>query len=281
MYNLGQLVRVTTTVKDPTGAVVTNATVTPAVTAPDGTASAPAVTNHADGTYSIDVPATQSGFWLYTFTATGSASGVDAGQFAVRVPGARIVSLKEAKNHLDKTSGKTADDEEIMDMIDMATVLLEPLAGIMVPRAVTELHNGQPGNLSIFTRAWPCLSITSIVEHYSDGTSYTLTPVDYIFDARIRKLTRVSAGYVPYPWPIGLINVVTVTQCGRNPIPQNYRTAAVELVGNLWRTTQQRSAAQRPGVPAQGVDLVPSTYAIPRRVQEMLFGGRRAPLLGR
>lgn len=281
MYNLGQLVRVTTTVRDPAGVVVTNATVTPAVTAPDGTVSVPTVTNHADGTYSIDVNANQSGFWLYVFTATGTAAGVDQGQFAVRPIGPRIISLAEAKRHLDKMQAKTADDEEIGDMIDMATVLLEPLAGIMVPRSVTEIHNGPPGNLSIFLRHWPILSMTSIVEKYSDGTTYTLIASDFIFDVRSRQLTRVSAGYVPYPWPIGLVNITITAQAGRNPIPQNFRTAAAELVGNLWRTTQQRSAGQRPGVPGQGVDIVPVTYAIPRRVQEMLYGGRRAPMLGR
>lgn len=279
MYNLGQLVRVTTTVFNPAGAVVTNATVTCSVTAPDGTISTPAVTSVGDGTYYVDVPANQVGFWLYVFTSTGTASGVDQGQFSVRPVGLRIVSLGEAKRHLDKMKVVFRDDEELGDFIDMATVLLEPIVGVLVPRAVVELHDGPLCNHSIFLRNGPVISITSIVEHYSDGSSATLTGTDYIADVRIKKITRVSAGYVPYPWPVGLINVTTTHQAGRSPIPQNFRTAAVELVGNLWRTTQQRSAPQRPGI-VSTVDTIPVTYAIPRRVQEMLYGGRKAPLLG-
>lgn len=280
MYNLGQLVRITTTVKDANGALVTNATVSAAVTKPDATTAVPSVTSNGDGTYYADILGDQSGFWLYTFTATGTASGVDAGQFVVRIPGARIVSLGEAKRHLDKLGGRTADDEEITDMIDMATVLLEPIVGVMVPRNIVELHDGVHYDRPIYLRRGPVLSIVSIVEHYSDGTSYTLTTNDYLADVRIKRIQRVSAGFVPFPWPVGLINITTTHQAGRNPIPQNIRTGAVELVGNLWRTTQQRSAGQRPGVPSGAVDVIPSTYAIPRRVQEMLFGSRRAPMIG-
>lgn len=280
MYNLGQTVRVVTTVKDPAGALVTNATVTCAATAPDGTSSAPGVTNNGDGTYRVDIVGNQVGFWLYVFTATGTAQGVDQGQFTIRPTGIRILSLGEAKRQLNKLTTNTIDDEEIWDYVDMATILLETLVGVLTPRTIVEDHYDLCPWDVLRPRFKPLLSVTSIVEHYVDGTQTSLAGSDYLVDTAGRRVVRVSAG-LPWPWgKDGTLQYATFTyKAGRSTINTNVRLAAAELVANLWRTTQTRTAPQRPGIQS-AIDMIPVTYAIPKRVQEMLFGSRKAPLLG-
>lgn len=63
--------------------VLTDADVAPSATAPDGTISTPTLTHVSTGVWDADIPATQSGRWAYTFTASGAASDVESGTFRV------------------------------------------------------------------------------------------------------------------------------------------------------------------------------------------------------
>lgn len=84
MYDLGDAVTLSTTVAvDGTPA---DATVTVAVTRPDGSAlnAAPAVERSAVGSYRAVVIPDQAGTWRYVFTAAGAVRAVEHGTFTVQ-----------------------------------------------------------------------------------------------------------------------------------------------------------------------------------------------------
>ncbi|MEM9134283.1 MAG: hypothetical protein AAGE88_18185 [Actinomycetota bacterium] len=81
-YDIGDQVLVELEVFDPDGARIDASTVSLAVTAPDGTPSAPSASNVSTGLYRASVPVDQAGGWSYVWTTTGPA-GVEHGQFTV------------------------------------------------------------------------------------------------------------------------------------------------------------------------------------------------------
>ena len=91
-YPLGQPIRLTTTVRDVTGALVNAGTLTLLVKVAQadgtqlttGTYATPA--NDSTGTYHQDIPVTDlaaAGHYQYTWTATGTGAGVSFGEFDV------------------------------------------------------------------------------------------------------------------------------------------------------------------------------------------------------
>src|SRR6478736_8228221 len=110
-YPLGQPVRVSTTVRDVTGATVNPGTLTLLVktAAADGTwtttgtYSSPA--NDSAGTYHQDIPVTDlvtAGHYQYTWTSTGTGAGVSFGEFDVFDPfDTAVLSLQDAKDSLN------------------------------------------------------------------------------------------------------------------------------------------------------------------------------------
>lgn len=83
VYDKGQLVRVSVTFQDTTGAYVDPTTVVLTVIDPAGTTTTPSVTKDSLGHYHADVNANLSGTWKYRFTGTGTNQGADEDYFTV------------------------------------------------------------------------------------------------------------------------------------------------------------------------------------------------------
>lgn len=286
-YEVGQRIRLSTVVRDVAG-VPTDATVTLGVFREDGTpyAGVSVVDDPGAGNYHADLTLDTPGRITWEWTASGAVIGKTYGQAYVRTSGVGIVSLSEAKNHLNKSLTDTTDDDELLDWIDAITLALERHVGAIVRRTVIETFSVQPATRTILLNTRPILAVSEIREFWGSGDIRILTPfVDtgpygdnsYAVDIPTATLTRYGSGYPVY-FPVGFDNIRVTYTAGRSPITQNLRLAALELLTHHWRASQISSGASRPrtDVPA---DTASMGIEIPNRVK-ILMGARRAPLLG-
>jgi hypothetical protein len=254
-YVLGQRATLRTTVTDPAGQL-SDATVALAVTAPDGTVSAPTVTHPSTGVYTADVTFTQPGDWLVVWTTTGAVVSADFDQVHVIAPALRIVGLAEVKEHGNITGN--ASDRELLDFIGTAEQIIESIVGVVVPRTITDEVLGSSGEL----RKIPVLEVLSVV----DG-GVTLGPSAYTVRLDTGRVDSLRWGGL---WR-GPQTLVTYRP-GRASIEEAIRWAAKELTVHLWRTTQtQRGGRARRT--DEAADLAAESragYALPNRVLEAL-----------
>jgi hypothetical protein len=286
-YDIGQMVRLPVTVRDTAG-TLTDATMAISVTRPDETVyPAPAVAHDGVGQYHADVipDAANYGPWLWRYTASGAAVGVYTGQFLVRAPGPRIVSLVEAKRHLNKDLNVTTDDEDIRDFIDAAQYVIEfRLGTAVVPRTIVEYFDG--GTDVVHLRTGPVLTVIEVREQWSPGDQRVLTVEpdtsvgtsdNYLLDVPTRRIFRRLSGY-PYPFPPGRSNVKVTYRAGTLVPAPNVHLAALELISHVWRASQLASGQTRTKEVTES--LVAIGYTVPNRVRELL-ATKRAPRLGR
>lgn len=290
VYDVGDRVNVSTVVVNATTGLPTAATMTIQVTRPDNTvATPPTINNPAVGQYNADVDTTAAGNWRIKWAAAGTVVGVDEYQFYVQPAGFRVVSVVDAKNHINKTAAYAGDDNELRGFIDTAGELVDTLAGPTVNRTVTEYHSGPARQ--IFPRLWPVVSVVSVVETWPGGPNYTLnqlpdlgvnagTGYDYTFDpgsgAISRRVNNWSTAFPP-----GDLNIKITYVAGRpQPWPARIRMAALDEVAFLWRTSQAGRGAGRPQIASaeQTVDVA-GFGPVPARVVGLL-GGMRPPQAG-
>lgn len=85
-YDVGDLVRLTITVRDEAGTIADPAVVLLTVRKPDGTTSVVANSRTATGIYTAAVPIDQSGVWWYRWEGTGgAATTAEEGMLSVRM----------------------------------------------------------------------------------------------------------------------------------------------------------------------------------------------------
>jgi hypothetical protein len=284
VYDVGDRVNVDTLVVNATTGAPVNATMTVTVVKPDGTllTPTPTINNPSTGAYNVDVDTTLPGNYLVTWIASGAAVGRDAYQFYVQPAGFRLVSVTDAKTHINKSATYTGDDNELRTFIDAAGEIVDYLAGPTVNRSVVEYHDG--GDEQIFPDIWPVVDVTEVIETWPGGPGYTLnrlasltspgTGYDYTFDpvtgAITRRVNAWTRSFVP-----GVSNIkVTVTAGRAQPWPARIRLASLDLVAYLWRTSQAGRGAGRPqiGVAEATVDVLGAP--VPARVYGMLAGMR-------
>lgn len=248
-YDIGDTYQLTldTTQQTATAPVHVDAvTVTVTITAPDDTTTTGSlaggqVIRTGLGAYIYENTVTQLGTYRYVWTAAGVLASrpwtvVETSQFYVRSPGLRIISLAEAKKALRYPAGNLgADDDEISDMIDAATEVIESFCGPMIPRVVTEKLTTQNGVL----RQWPVLGLVTL-----DGnvdTSAVTFPDDAARQIGQYESTLAAPAVLAY-------------RVGRSPTPPVVRQGGRELVRYWWQGGRQRSMA------TPGNILTPNDY---------------------
>ena len=256
------------------GGVLVNAqSVSLTITKPDGITTSPAITNPptVTGTYSYNYPsATLPGRWVgtWTFTMAGGVVGTYVQMFNVEAadPG-YIVSLDDAKKHLDIPLTDTDDDEEILDWLAAITPVIEDMAGACVPRTVVEY---QDAARILRLNVTPVISITSIAPYLSAGSTYTSGMVRVTEDGRVLLLSGLR--FLNGPFEI-------TYRAGRVPMPANIIQAVKIILTHLWET--QRGAS---GLPLQGGDdvtIIPGLgFAIPNRALQLLKPNDLGPAIG-
>lgn len=174
-----------------------------------------------------------------------------SGTTVVPEPDGLIVSLAEAKAHLNITS--TRNDVELLMYLEAATAVIEAHVGAVVPRTLTETVYGR-----LLSHA-PALAVTA-VDH--GGVAYTGT---YVLNSPAGLLDGV---------PYGATVTYTV---GRTPIPAAIRLAALVVVARMWET--QRGSQPLPvsgGGDDQPTYVSQAGADLPYRAQMLLAPYRQA-----
>jgi len=275
-YPNGQPVRVSTTVRDLSGALVNATAITLTVHKPDGTAqSYPTPANDGTGLYHQDLPAadlTQNGHYQYAWISTGTGAGVAPGDFDVYDPyEVRVLSLQDAKDTLNIPQATTRDDAEIDAWIATIESSLERFTGgPVITRPVTERAEMTAGQTVILLRQRPLVAVTQILN--SSGTPIDITS-GLDLDVNAGTVRRVLGTPFYGPYYAGLPQVtVTYTAGWGTSVPAAFAAFARIVIQHLWTT--QRGSAVLP-MAGEPVMMVPGFgFAIPSRAAELLNGSQ-------
>lgn len=156
-----------------------------------------------------------------------------------------LVSLDEAKDHLNIQSSDPVRDSELQGFIDAATAYIQSFTGPIIGQAFTETYNGGRDTICLFHP--PVLSIQSVTE-YIGQVAYTLTavapgnnagPYAYSLDnARGGILRRrYTAGYAG-PFAAGVGNVIVAYTGGQSAVPADIRMAVLQDIAGLYQPSQ-------------------------------------------
>lgn len=268
-YPQGQPIRLSTTVKDVTGALVNAGTLTLTVQKPDATThdySAP--TNDGTGLYHQDIPASdldQLGHYAYKWVATGTGAGVSFSVFEVFDPlEVSVLSLQDAKDHLNIPQSNTTYDAELQSKIATIQSSLEKLTGgPILTRSITERVPGCYGDRALTVRQRPLIAVASITD-VASGVALTISDLELDTNAGIirRKLGLPFLG-------LGGAYTVVYTAGWGTAIPAAFNEAGRIILEHLWQT--QHGPSQRPTIGGEEETLLPGfAFAIPNRAAELL-----------
>lgn len=232
-------------------------TVTSTVTDPAGVLNYLDVESDDPGRFWARFVPALPGRHLVQWSATGDwvASLTDVLNVDAAADTAAIISLAEAREHLNIPDEETVEDNEIRTVIAAASGAVERHLGIVVARrTITEQVTavlGQPIRLRP-----PVVSITSCVDAAGDDVDVD----DWVVDGH----TGLVAGA-----PAGDLTVTYVA--GPAAIPPAYITATQIVCAHLWAT--QRANTFTPRYGGDTTTVVGMGYALPNRAMDLL-GGR-------
>ncbi|GHH87816.1 phage gp6-like head-tail connector protein [Streptomyces capitiformicae] len=274
-FDLGDTVRLAADSKDAGGTLANAATVGLTITLPDGTTATPAVTNppSVTGQYTVDYTSVQAGRhsvrWVFT---TPNSAYTDSFDVREAISPA-ILSLADAKAHLNIAATITTHDDELRGWIEAITHLVQQYTGICARGTVVEDHDIQPSGTRVLTlRRTPVISLTSVTAILTGGTSYTIADLDT--DTRMGIVRRLDGGYLYGPLRITYV-------AGRSVIPANITSAGKIILQHLWRT--QYGASRAGSAIGGGEDFSVTEpiagfgYAIPNRALQLLEPHRLPP----
>lgn len=260
-FDLGDTVRLTAECTDADGTLTNAASATLTLTLPDGTTESPSVPEPSSaGLYSIDLTPTVPGRHLVRWKFTGPESAY-TDVFDVRpAEPALIVSLADAKAHLNIPDSR--DDDEIRGWLEAVTEIVENYVGNCIRRSFTERFrlplNGKPAIALTHT---PVLEITDIVG--ADLAAIEL----YAGSGVIYNADR--------SWFGGTVDVTYTA--GRPVIPANITKAALIILQHLWQTQRNSPRGGLPGV-SEEADVIPGVgYAVPNRAVHLMAPHMRVP----
>lgn len=283
-YTLGSLVPLAITVQDGNG-TATDATVVLTLTLPDGSTVTPSVTHGGTGVYYCDYLSAQAGRHPYHWAISGTVTATYADVFEVdAIADVPLLSLADAKRHLNQSSTVTTNDLELAAMLAAATEVVESELGRTLRQVTTTEHfDGGKTALRLRVRTCPCracgpktfLTVSAVVEN-----GVTLSASDYIVNSDAGVLYRGGlAGFSSggRNWfttrPQGISVTYTV---GYTETPRWARLAVLRSLEGLWTRSQQRP---HPGV---GQGMAPDfaaaqmQFTVPRAVAELITPHRGA-----
>lgn len=167
-----------------------------------------------------------------------------------------LVSVSEAKTHLNIPAATTTFDTELGTFVDVASALVEGYADrVFALTTASQLFDGG-GSVFLLTVS-PITAVTGVTV---DGTALAAGDFD----------TDIAKGIVKTVSPTreGTANVSIGYTAGSGTIPALAKHATLETVRHLWQT-QRGSMGQRN--PLNGDDYTAGmSFSMPRRVMELL-----------
>jgi hypothetical protein len=185
-----------------------------------------------------------------------------------------VVDLVEAKARVNITN--TQHDGELPGFIAAAERLVAERCGPLETVQLVEDHRAVRG--PVLLDVWPVQSVESVTTYPGAVTvpaqDFTTADDGYHLDA--------AAAAIEYPF--GGRNVRVAYTAGRAVLPPDLREAVLELFAHLWRASQNRTGLGQRAVfgganPDQTAPF-PAGFAMPFRVQELLEGEMRPPVIG-
>jgi hypothetical protein len=275
-YPSGQPVRISTTVRDLSGALVNASALTLTVAKPDGTQQTYSTpVNDSTGAYHQDVPAadlSQLGHYQYAWTATGTGAGVAAGQLDVYDPfEVRVLSLQDAKDMLNIPQSNTTNDAEIDGWVASIESGLERFTGgPVINRSVTERAELMSFQTVINVRQRPLVSVTQIVSA-SGGMIDISAGLDLDVNAGTIRRQLGLPFYGPFFQWLPQVTVTYVAGWG-TAVPPAFASFARIVIQHLWET--QRGPVAMPMAGEQVVSVPFLGFAVPARALELLNGSQ-------
>lgn len=262
MYDVGDLIPLSFTVVDPRTQSRTAATVTATIENPDGTTTELAATMSEVGHYTAVFVPTQPGRYVERWAAVNDAEqAIGARSDVINVAegaSAALISLAEAREHINIPEDEHIEDEELRGYIVAATAAVERhLNRVVARRSITEFHDVYPPRCRLFLHRAPLLSITSISTLDGDES---WDPATMVVDSSTGMLDTVNGKSF-----VGSLKIVYVA--GERVVPPNVLLATQIVTGHLWQT--QRVAG--PGFAGEGAALG-AGFALPNRAVELLGG---------
>jgi hypothetical protein len=262
VHDLGDVVPLTVEIRDANGALAAAGAVTLTIGLPDGTSITPSPANPTVGRYQLDYITTQVGRHTVRWVATGSNGSAYTDVFDVRPsdPGF-LLSMASAKAALNIPSTSTGNDEEIRELIEAVTAIVEDYRKEAVVRRVVVEQVSTDRTWSLFLKKSPIISVTSIA---AGSVTWTAFSVD-------TDLGEVASAGAPF---VGDLTVTYVA--GRAVIPGNFVKAAKIIAKHLWEEQQTPGMGGRVfGVGGDDISagIAGLGFALPNRAAELL-GGR-------
>lgn len=261
MIDLGQVYEATLTLpgqsSPPSTAVLT-------ITLPDGTTVTPSVgpgaASGSDWLISYDYATTMAGLHKASWVTTGPGTAV-VDYFSVR-QFISVISLAEAKDHLNITRVLPDGGAELRRFMQAATEVVESKAGICVRRQFTDRVSDGCRELVLPRR--PVLSVTSVASVWPGGPSWTAGQL--VLDGEAGIVSQAAPMGLPFwygPWDV-------TYACGRAVVDERFIHAAKEQLRHLWETQR---GAQPPSLAPGEESFATSAgwaFSVPRRVLELL-----------
>jgi hypothetical protein len=263
MTDLGDLVPLAVKIRDASGAPMNASSVTLTISLPDGTTTSPFVANPPTitGEYNADFVPTQYGRHRVHWVSTGPAVAFDD-IFDVRDPSSTsLISLVDAKRHLNIPLGSTTDDEELRQFIEASTYAIERHRNEVIARRVFTEPVRPSGVVQLDNR--PVIRLISLT---SPSTTWN------VLDWAVDQWSGVITGS-------GLSGDVTaVYEAGYVQVPAHYVLACKIVLAHLWQTQRIATAGPQTGFgirnQTQGQEQILTTSgfgnALPPRAVELL-----------
>lgn len=263
MYDLGDPVPLSITIRDSDGVPADAGSVTLTITLPDGTNTVIGpIASTSPGVYDHDYATVQAGRHVVRWVATGANASAYTDAFDVQpADGGAFISLADTKHHLKKTTDE--DDEDLRWFIGAACGAIKDRMGHVAPQTVVADLSARRGVIVLPER--PVISIVSVVklpggEAVPEADALAGTPGYKLKNSEGVLLVPAWWGDVRVTW-----------RAGRSPIPQNFRLAGLELVAHLWRGSQHNQAGGRPALgDSDSTFASVRPFAMPYRVMELL-----------
>lgn len=269
-------------------------TVTATLTDPSGNVTTPGVTSPVSGTYNaVAESVATSGVWLVSWLATGtngnSTEVQDAytEQFQVQGGGIQqIIDLPSVKDYLRIPLTDTTRDNALMGFIYATSEVVRNYCGPFLAEQHTQYFDG--GAAKLVPDWLPIISVQSVTEYYG-LSAFTITQqplgsqqnaFGYTLDPETGEMTRRTFGGEAAYWARGAKNIKVVYTAGRQgPLPWSVRLGALEMIRHLYQMTQLGGRPKFNSSALDGLDgpAVPTGFAVPQRVVELLSGYQRPP----
>jgi len=162
--------------------VLTNATVTLALTDPAGAITNPTVTNTSTGVYDASFTLATAGMWTWKWTASGTVVDVESGSVLAEDPApASYASVPDLKTYLGVTD--TTDDAQLLDCLVTASRGIDHHCGRQFYPALTATARAfHPDNasLTVTDDFWTTTGLIVASDDTGSGTfATTWTAADY------------------------------------------------------------------------------------------------------